>query len=394
MSQIIYPHLGYYKVGDKFFNDKIEAIVHANTTLADIEWNFHKEVYDKVDWTKEPELSLDTFYKLRAQQIRDQYDYVIVMCSGGGDSTNIVFSFLENNIHVDEVIASAPVSGLNNFEATTDDNAPDNTMSETKYAQMPLMQEISQRFPNTKITINDYFENMQDFKTDDWLFRCGEWIHPSSGARYNLEKLTHLRNMAEAGKKIGIVYGIDKPILAITKTDELYLVLADRAVNVQRPAFEKNYPNVQNVLFYFTPEMPLLQVKQAHVVANWVHQPENAHVLALVKQVASGDKYVNHRHRNSRYQRAIIPCIYPSTYRPVFQGHKPTRMFLGEHDAWFYQMHGQTRMYEMIDSDFRNFYNAINQKYLNQDKTGFVPFIQTYRIGNVSDFKKGPLLVF
>jgi hypothetical protein len=114
----------------------------------------------------------------------------------------------------------------------------------------------------------------------------------------------------------------------------------------------------------------------------------------MVKGVVSGEKYVNYRHSNSKYQRAIIPCIYPSTYKPVFQGHKPTRMFLGEHDAWFYQLHGQSRMYEMIDSDFRNFYNTINRKYLNQDKTGFVAFLQTYKIGNVADFKKSPMLVY
>lgn len=384
----VHSHLGYYQVNNKFFNDKIEAILEANTNLAEIEWNFHQDIYGKVNWLTEPELSLDQFYKLRAQQIREEFEYVIVLCSGGGDSTNVAYSFLRNGIKVDELIASAPISGLNQFQTQNKDNSADNTMSETYLAQLPLMKEISQEFPDVKITINDYFENMLEFKTDDWLFRSGEWIHPSSGARYNLEKLTHIRDMAEAGKKIAIVYGIDKPMLIFDKENNIRLAMADRTVNVQRPAFEKNYPNVQNVLFYFSPEMPLMQVKQAHVLAKWLFMPGNEKALKNVLDLNNPPpNYTANRLRNSTYERAIIPCIYPSTYKPVFQGHKPTRMFLGEHDGWFYKLHGHTRMYEMIDSDFRNFYTAIDSKYLNENRTGFKPYSQSYVIGSINDFK-------
>jgi hypothetical protein len=390
----VYSHLGYYKVGQKLFNDKLEAILEANNTLADIEWDFYQDVYSKINWLSEPDLSLDQLYKMRAQQIREQYEYVIVLCSGGGDSTNVVYSFLRNGIHIDEIIASAPLSGLDQWSHQAKDNSADNTMSETYYAQLPLIRDIAQEFPNVKITINDYFETMMEFKTDDWLFRCGEWIHPSSGARYNLEKLTHLRNMAEAGKKIGIVYGIDKPMLIFDKEDKVRLAMADRTVNVQRPAFEKNYPNVQNVLFYFTPDMPMMQVKQAHSLAKWLFLPGNEKALKNVLNLKNPpENYTANRIRNSTYERAIIPCIYPGTYKPVFQGHKPTRMFLGEHDGWFYKLHGNTRMYEMIDSDFRNFYSAINDKYFNENKSGFKPYSQSYVIGDISNFKPAPSII-
>ena len=154
----VYSHLGYYKVGQKLFNDKLEAILEANSTLADIEWNFYQDVYSKINWLSEPDLSLDQLYKMRAQQIREQYEYVIVLCSGGGDSTNVVYSFLRNGIHIDEIIASAPLSGLDQWSHQAKDNSADNTMSETYYAQLPLIRDIAQEFPNVKITINDYFE--------------------------------------------------------------------------------------------------------------------------------------------------------------------------------------------------------------------------------------------
>lgn len=380
-------HLGHYNVNGKFFTEKIDAILYANTTLADITWEFHDNIYNNINWTVEPEPSMDDFYKMRAQQIRDQYDYVIVLCSGGGDSTNVIYSFLNNNILIDEIIASAPITGLDKWKHQTKDNAADNTISETLYAQLPLINTIKQEFPHIKVTINDYFEAMTEFKTDDWLFRAGEWIHPTSGARYNLEKLTHIRALADQGKKIGIVYGIDKPTLVLEADSTISMLMSDRAVSVQRPAFDTFYPNVDNVLFYYSPDMPLMQVKQCHMLARWLHRPENAVALQYTANAAKRlPSHEANRRRNSLYERAIIPCIYPATYRPVFQGHKPTRMFLGEHDAWFYQLHGNTRMYEMIDSDFRNFYNTIDDKYFAENKTGFKVFIQKHQIGNVSNF--------
>lgn len=381
------PFNGHYRVNNRIFTEKIDAILAANNTLADVEWNFHDEIYSNLNWKLEPETSLDEFYKMRAQQIRDKYDYVIVMCSGGGDSTNVAYSFLNNGIHIDEVIASAPMGGLGNWNETNKNTAAENTMSETMLAQLPLVRELKLKFPALKVTINDYFETMKDFKTDDWLFRSGEWIHPSSGARYNLENQKHIRALAEAGKKIGIVYGIDKPILRLNKMNQLQVCISDRAVNVQRPAFETHYPNVENVLFYFTPDMPLMQVKQAHVLARWLYLPENALALSYMQDVNKpGGSFEEQRIRNSFFERAIIPCIYPSTYTPVFQGHKPTRMFLGEHDGWFYQLHGQTRMFEMVQSDFKNFQNTINEKYMNPTKTGFVGFVQYYNIGKAIRF--------
>jgi hypothetical protein len=260
-------------------------------------------------------------------------------------------------------------------------------MSETVYAQLPLLNEIKTKHPTVKISINDYFENIINFKTDEWLFRGGEWIHPSGVARYNLEQLTHLRNMAESGKKIGIIYGIDKPSIKFID-NEVQTNISDLAVNVQRQAFDKKYPNVENVLFYYSYELPQMMIKQAHQVAKWVALPENTNVLKLVFDNKKHRQlyFAQNRFRHSLYERAIVPCIYPSTHRPVFQGAKPTRMFLGEHDDWFYKLHSDTRMFEMVESDFRNFIKTIDSKYLNQVRTGFTLYIKSFTLGPKSKF--------
>lgn len=380
--------LGYYKVNEKIFLDKIEAILEANTTLSDISWHFNEDVFKSVNWKENPSTSLDEYYKIRCLQIREKYDYVIIMASGGADSTNVVWSFLNNGILVDEVVAAAPVSGLKNFDYTSSDNSTANTISETKYAQLPLLDEISALHPYVKITLNDYFDDIVNYNTDEWLYKSADWIHPTTVARYSLEKFKHLKDLAESGKRIGIVYGIDKPFTAIGKDGSIYLTFSDSTVNVQRPAFEKNYPNVENVLFYHTPELPQMVVKQAHTVCNWFFKPENKQNLKFFydRRTMSTWSFERNRHRHSIYERMIIPLIYPTTVKSVFQGGKPTRMFLADHDDWFYKLHKNTRPYEMIVSDFNNFYKNIDKKYLNSSKTGFDIYINYYPIGHVDQF--------
>ena len=385
---------GYYTVGAGVFTDKLAAVLQASLTNEEIEWHFNDEIYDKTNWTTEPELSLDQYYKIRAQQIRDQYDYVVILCSGGGDSTNVIWSFLNNGIPVDEVVASAPIGGLSQWTDTDKDTSAGNTMSETMLAQIPLMHEIHSKHPDVKITINDYFETLLNYETDDWIFRCGEWIHPSSAARYDLDKQLHIKKLAEQGKKIAIVYGIDKPHLFYDTDDTIGVMMSDLTVNVQRPPFRDKYSNVENVLFYFAPELPEMQVKQAHTLAKWIHMPENSFAKEKMLDLRSPVPSLEHsRTKHSFYERAIIPCLYPQTHRRVFQGHKPTRMFLGEHDDWFYKMHNNTRAFDLVVSDFRNFIKEINPIYLNVPRTGFKVFRLQYKIGAISDFNTPAIIV-
>jgi hypothetical protein len=379
--------LGYYKVGEKVFFEKLDAILYASTTLENVTWNFNDEIFQEVNWTTEPSLSLSELYKIRAKQIREQFDYIILFASGGADSTNMIYSFLNNGIYVDEIVASAPISGLSNLNETASDNRAENTYSETFTAQLPLMKELADRYPSTRFTLNDYFDTLVNFKEDAWLLKSGEWIHPSGLARYSLEKFKHLRDLADSGKRIGILYGIDKPNLIVDNAGNMFSSLGDIAVNVQRKSFERDYLNVENVLFYYAPELPDIMIKQAHLVAKWIFKPENQNVLKYLRNIDLIIPFERNRVRQSYWERAIVPCIYPDTARKIFQAHKPTRMFLGEHDGWFYEKHYNTKIYQMIDSDFRNFFKMINPKYLNGPKTGLEPFRKDYFIGNASNFK-------
>lgn len=378
-----------YKVGQQEFSNKLNAIYYASATNQDVEWNFYNDQYSKYDWTVEPDQTLDQLYKQRAQELREQFDYIVVLASGGADSRNVVYSFLKNGIKIDEIIGSVPLEGAKNYDFNDRDTSHRNTVSETVFAQLPFLEEIRKDYTQQKITIHDYFQDLVDFQTDDWLIRCGEWLHPSSAARYSFDRLTHLKKVAESGKKVAFIYGIDKPLVFTTVVGGVkraHALLSDLPLNVMRPPFKEDFENVHNIPFYLGPD-PAISIKQCHILRREVLAP-NIAIASLFKpwpedpNLSSLDK----RKRHSKYERAIIPFIYPETYRPIFQAEKPENIFLGEHDDWLYKLHKRTRMVELIKVDTQLFSRSIKDKYFNIDNTGFKngfkTFTKSYFVGN------------
>jgi hypothetical protein len=65
-----------------------------------------------------------------------------------------------------------------------------------------------------------------------------------------------------------------------------------------------------------------------------------------------------------------------------------------QHD-WFYTLHKDSPIYQLVDSDFRLFYKNLNKKYLKIDQAGtvfgFKSFAQTYKIGHCTKFMEAIL---
>ena len=105
------PNLGFYTVGTTRYYSKVQALIESTRTDQFPIWNFNNEVYGAQSWEHEPKTDLRELYRLRAKQLRDKYDYIRVEASGGGDSTQVIFNFLLNGIHLDEIIFRYPKAG-------------------------------------------------------------------------------------------------------------------------------------------------------------------------------------------------------------------------------------------------------------------------------------------
>lgn len=380
---MIDPSLGYYTVNGEVVTDKAEAVYKANLTKSEIEWYFNDDKFNSANWFTEPALSLNELYKLRAQQIRDNYDYVLVFASGGADSTNVVYSFLKNDIHIDEIVAGAPVSGLKNWTTSDKTTDAENTISETFLTQIPFLQKIKNQFPNVKVTLHDYFEDMISYKTDEWLFNSSCYIHPTFAARYNLERYDHIKKIADSGKRIALVYGLDKPQIA-KKNNSFYSVIFDHHVSNAFRAIKHDF--ACPVMFYYTPELPELLIKQAHVTCRFLELKQNQYLLKYLpfnedyQQIYETIEFEKAYH-SGIYERAIIPAIYPMLDETLFQCNKPRSIFMGQHDDWLSILHPNSRLVEMINSDFTNYIKNIDEKYLNYYK-------ETGRVRGFKHFRK------
>lgn len=363
-------------------------MIAASSKRLEIKWIFNNDVYDQCAWKTEPDRSLETMYRLRAQQIRDQYDYVIVMASGGADSTNVIYSFLKNGIHIDEIIASAPISGLRDWKWSDTDISPENLISETKFAQFPLLDEIRTNWPNVKITINDYFEDIINYRTDEIITAGSFWMNLSSAKHY-LEKFTHIKNLAESGKRIAKIYGTDKPILFKTQNGTIHSIIQDGTVAIGLHSSTRiDYPNLEPVLFYFTPDFPEIIIKMSHEVAKWMHIPKNSQSLKLMSRSSMTKDELNSIERISQYHRTITPIIYPSLGKfKVFQTYKGlTGLAFLDADEWFLKLHKNTYAAQRIQSDVNNFLNSIDNKFIYSDFNKFSVCYVHWEIGNQKDF--------
>jgi hypothetical protein len=423
--------IGHYRVKDQLFDNKYDAVMYAQRTNNDVSWHFFDEVFDKVNWYEEPDLSLTELYRIRAQQIRDKYDYLVVFCSGGADSNNVIRTFLDNNIHVDEVMGIAPMDGLSNWEFDKNNLSEDNTISETKYAMFPLFNEIAARNPNIKLTINDYFKDVINKKDEQWTYEaCGNIVTVLTSHFTDISRFKHIDELIQKGKRIGLVYGTDKPVIRVDSNNDLYFIFADAGINYLNMPDSRNYHNVDRVLFYWTPDLPELLVKQAHVVARAINLPENQHIIDSLrprpKSIALStfqdyiDQYMNQDSdpitkddilerfiptnqfsnrllkfsNKSIYQRMIVPFIYPTTYtKDLFQCQKvdSDAGFFTKDQAWVHVLHKDTRVSDMVLSGVKQLYNSLSPRFLNINGTGFTNYIKIYKYGNMSKFSMRPL---
>lgn len=368
------PKLGFYTVGDKRFYSKPHALIEATKTNQFPEWNFNKAAFEKVQWANEPSVDLRMLYRLRAQQLREQYDWIRLEVSGGGDSTTALLSFVNNGIHIDEVVFRYPKTGEKNVEDDPYNYKPENTLSEAKYAAFPLLNWLTTAAPRTKITVHDYSEDMIGSKHDEsWVLRTKDYFQPGHAFKHSVTGHEDHRKQAETGKSICILYGVDKPKICV-KDKKWYAYFLDITAN-HAVTDGGEFDNITTEYFYWSPDLPELIVKQCHIVKNWFQLEQNKMFQYLCR-------WPNHSfiHKNA-LESIMKPLIYPDYDPTTFQTGKPTNSFYNEMDFWFYKNFQDTHQYRVWIAGLKYLTDTIDKKYFNYElgkPVGFVGFISPF----------------
>lgn len=368
------PKLGYYQVGPDRHFSKAMALMEATRTNQFPEWNFNREVFGKIDWTIEPQTDLRTLYRIRALQLREKYDYLRLELSGGADSATVLYSFLLNNIHLDEVVFRYPKSGDKNFSDNPFDTRSENSLSEWEFAAKPLLQWITVNHPSVKVTMHDFAGDMLTKKYDESQFlMTREYIQPQHSFKHDQLATLDQKLLADKDKSICVIYGVDKPKLCI-KEGKWYAYFMDLPANHGNP-IQSEYNNITTEYFFWQPDLPEIIVKQAHVVRNWFMLPQNQFLQHLVR-------WPNHSQpQRTTYEHIIKPLIYEDYDQTTFQCAKPTNNFYSEMDYWFFENFKDTRAFDVWNSALNQIISKIDDKYFNiasSKKVGFVGFLSPF----------------
>ena len=378
--------LGFYTVGTAKHYIKPRALVEATKTGHFPEWNFNRDIFAAFPWAQEPETDLKELYRLRALQLREKYDYIRLEVSGGGDSATAAYSFILNGIHLDEVVFRYPKTGEKNVTDDPFNTKPENTLSEWKYAAQPLLQWIATHAPATKITVHDYSEDMLASGHDeDWVFRTKDYFQPGHAFKHTVDAVDSHKTTLDQGKTVCMLWGVDKPKVCI-KDSKWYLYFMDVQANNANPEVGQ-WDNVTNEYFYWTPDMPELLCKQAHLIRKWFDLPSNKYLQHLAR-------WPNYSFaQRTTFEHIIKPLLYPDYDPTTFQTSKPTNSFYNEMDQWFYQNFQETRAYQVWKAGLKHLVDNIDPKFFNNEMgrpVGFVSFISPfYYLGDATFVDSG-----
>lgn len=387
------PELGYYTCNNLTFNSKIQACIYGTKHSSPVNWHFNDEVFDKYPWHIEPTATLDELYNKRAREIREKYDYVMLAFSGGGDSNNVLESFLRQGLVIDEIVTN--VMGECNT-VTVHDPAVINNWNEAaefKLQTLPRLEHVKNSSPNTKITILDlssyvlqFFNEQQD---ENWLNFTRERLNVSGLLRHNFIHFNKVRQQFDKGKKIAMVLGIEKPRTWIDKNGIFTMFFGDQAVNIATTQeFIVDYSNATIENFYWHPTCADLIAKQAHVIKHFLEKTPA--MIPCWTPSISGDFQKMFR---SVHERVLRPVLYASTWHHSYwQANKSTLDWYSEIDNWFLSTFKDTKEFriwnaglEYVKHNASDYMKArTNNQWYDDRNVGLRPFLKEYVIGKMN----------
>lgn len=325
----LYHNKGQYLCNGKRYFNKLEAILEANTSQKHVEWDYHDAIFGKHDWSIEPTVELKELYKLRALQLRDAYDHLVLFYSGGVDSWNILKTFIDNNIRIDEIYMFGA------FEAE------EKKISSLGYSRDPgyYTREIKQSLPlvkklvadrNIKVNVFDWTKHILAAANDlDWIWTAGVRFDPTCMVRSKFHKIFREHNeLLHKGKRVGFVYGVDKPRL-LRDDNTIYFAFLDVIMTTgtlpSNDILGEYWENDE--YFYWSPNLPELAIKQSHIVVKWL-QSQNK--IGLVKHMSNIASF-----HDEAYYNEVNRSIYPDWNPGTWQIKKPTGAIYNELSQWF-----------------------------------------------------------
>ena len=301
---------GYYTVGDNKFTSKTAAVYESWRSNQPIKWHYHTEVFDSFYQQNPPHTlgkqSLESLYRERAQQLRDKYDYLILHYSGGSDSHNILMTFLNNNIKLDEVF-NRRHDAIESKIYTPDPHnfSNSNFQSEWDYSALPTIRWLARTHPEIKITTSTMFDTPVEQVLNDDTFAVATHFPGMINLWRSQAVSPTERELRFSGKSIANILGNDKPVI-YKKENVCLMAFVD--AGIPNPAIDSS--NKES--FYWSPDFPQLAFNQGYrVFQYYLEHPE--HLWVIEKEAQLSETAAARIRKDTITKHVIYPTTWDSS---------------------------------------------------------------------------------
>jgi hypothetical protein len=328
---------GYYQVGNKIFNHKIYALQEATRTGFPVNWNFNDSVFNKFNWTTPQNVPILEMYRMRAQQLRIKYKWLICCWSGGADSTTILESFLDNNIHLDEVLVLWPISQSQGKYKAVFNTTNLNMMSEWDLTIEPAIRRLQKQYPKLLITIVDTLAELPKCEDSEDTVRISEKTSYATIQKYRaLDQI--MKKRFEDHSDVAMITGVN-PVTPAIIDNVLAMTFNDTLTNPTSKSDVTLEGWTRNVeFFYWSPDLPELIREQAHIVLKYINQFPKTRALLPRYTMKNGQTILPvHRPDSEDLRQFLKGLLYPNYPLTTFQVRKATNFHTSnEWEAWFF----------------------------------------------------------
>jgi len=318
---------GYYTVGSKSTFSKLRAIEWGKQQMKFPQWHFNDEQFESVNWFEEPSDSLWDLYKARAKQIRQEYDYVVLFYSGGSDSHNMLDAWIAAGCKIDEIAVTWNISESADLY--------DHQNEEITRVVIPKVQKLLAEGHNFKFRLIDIARMSLDVVNDwgnDFNYFVNNHFSVNNIAKHLLrDKIEDYKQIIKSEQKLCFVWGKEKPHV-INENNRYYFRFSDIIDNNVGPYVQKNYnKGWYDELFYWTPDMPEICVKQAHTLLNFINSNSDSENYQK--------EFTPHGYKDSvGYLKTSVvnKLVYPTWDNDIYSNGKTPSFVYSIRDNWFF----------------------------------------------------------
>lgn len=361
----IQDKFGFYQSGEFKTYSKLEAIEVEARTGCPVKWNFNDEAFGSYNWTVEPTESLNELYRQRAQQLRNDYDYIILVYSSGADSDNILTTFINNDIKLDEVLMLTNDYGTKDKDHGFNKEIYDVAVvraEEAKLKQPGLKSRIIDIVPLTV----DYFSTVNPGL--DYVYTTNGYLSPGHIGKNKIrDQVPEWQRMISAGKRVVLVWGTDKPIVRGINGRYYFMCrdMGGNAVSAQQQI--ENIPGVLDEFFYWSPDAVPMLIKQGHVVKNYMKAATPTTPFIKIQQ--SSKRHINWdnginalKFENKQLYTltfdGIRAIIYPNWRNNIYT-YKSGMEILSVRDEWLYNVSDSDNLKHIVKTGFHGVFQHL-----------------------------------